>query len=305
MNTQSQLSRRNKQKKPRAIPLKVGGWFAVNRHLLNHPLWLEEKFTKGQAWIDLIGLAAHEPTKVVKQNSVVYLERGQVAISKTGLEERWGWGKGGAERYLRRLQNEERIRVRSNTVYTLISVVNYDRYQFGRSAERGTNEEQNEEQIRTYNNKNKENNNNKGRGKCSLFERAWYELGHIPHFDEVLLYGQSKGYDGNAISGFYAEMQENRWRIDDEPVAYWHLVLDARMKKMHEEGLTYATAQPTMDQCKELAESHDFDPAWGEEWFMGQERADWIAGGEPVQFWELTLLGWLTKREADRTNHPR
>ncbi|MBT6584839.1 MAG: hypothetical protein HON77_11095, partial [Gammaproteobacteria bacterium] len=36
----------------------MAGYIKVYRDMANHPLWLEEQFTRGQAWMDLLFRAA-------------------------------------------------------------------------------------------------------------------------------------------------------------------------------------------------------------------------------------------------------
>ena len=37
-------------------------FFTIDRKLLEEELWLAEPFTKGQAWLDLIGRASYKDT---------------------------------------------------------------------------------------------------------------------------------------------------------------------------------------------------------------------------------------------------
>ena len=37
------------------------GWIALNRKIVENPMWLSEPFSRSHAWIDLILLANHKP----------------------------------------------------------------------------------------------------------------------------------------------------------------------------------------------------------------------------------------------------
>lgn len=41
------------------------GWVKLYRKLMDNPIWLEERFTKGQAWVDLIMLSNFESRIIV------------------------------------------------------------------------------------------------------------------------------------------------------------------------------------------------------------------------------------------------
>ena len=60
-------------------------YFIINRSLLNSDRWLTEKFTRGQAWIDLIGLAQHTKGFFRIRGITVDLKRGQLGYSQITL----------------------------------------------------------------------------------------------------------------------------------------------------------------------------------------------------------------------------
>lgn len=116
---------------------KKKNWFAVHRPFLDSPMWLAEKFTKGQAWIDLIGMAAHEPDHFFARGVRVEVERGQLGRSEITLAKRWGWSRGKVRRFLRELESktEQKIVQQKTNVTSLITILNYDKYQFRGTAD--------------------------------------------------------------------------------------------------------------------------------------------------------------------------
>ena len=68
-------------------------YFKVNRSLLNSERWLSETFTRGQAWVDLFGLAQHKNTYFRIRGIRVEVQRGQLAYSVLTLSKRWGWSR--------------------------------------------------------------------------------------------------------------------------------------------------------------------------------------------------------------------
>lgn len=109
-------------------------FFTVDRKLLESELWLSEPFTKGQAWVDLIGRASYEDGDLTK--------RGQLLISERGLAKRWKWTRGRVRWFLQRLEKNGMIAQTSQrttsqpTQGTTLTIENYDKYQSAQPKER-------------------------------------------------------------------------------------------------------------------------------------------------------------------------
>ena len=104
-------------------------FFKVDRKILNHPLWLAEPFTKGQAWIDLIGEANHAPGYFLKRGIKIILNRGQIGRSIECWMRRWKWSKGKVSRFFNFLEKEEMIEQQRGNQTTVITICNYKLYQ--------------------------------------------------------------------------------------------------------------------------------------------------------------------------------
>ena len=65
------------------------GWITLNRSLLDHYIWQDEPFTRGQAWVDLLLLATHEPRQALIDGQVVQLGIGEYVTTIRRLSERW------------------------------------------------------------------------------------------------------------------------------------------------------------------------------------------------------------------------
>lgn len=118
----------------------VEGWFTVSRKLLDSDLWLSEPFTRGQAWIDLIGLARFTPGHIRLKGVRIDLARGQLAWSEISLAKRWKRSRGWVRRVLFELEKDQRIVQHKSSVTSVITVVNYDSYQSGSTPGRTTHE---------------------------------------------------------------------------------------------------------------------------------------------------------------------
>lgn len=111
------------------------GWIMVDRSLQEHDLWRSEPFTRGQAWVDLILLANHKPGMIRRRGIAVKVKRGQVGYSQDALAARWLWSEGKVKRFLNELKEREMITretaLKNVAATSLITITNYDRYQFG------------------------------------------------------------------------------------------------------------------------------------------------------------------------------
>lgn len=105
------------------------GYFLIHRKIAQHRFWLSEKFTKAQAWIDLILLANHEQSTTYVRGIEVKMETGQLFWSEFSLSERWGWSRGKTRNFLENLQNHGEISRKLDNKIGLITVLNYSKYQ--------------------------------------------------------------------------------------------------------------------------------------------------------------------------------
>lgn len=106
-----------------------GGWIAVNRSILNHWIWTGERYTRGQAWLELIMLAAWRDDTVLYRGRLVHKKRGQVHASLGWLADRWRWNRKTVAAFLDTLVTEGMADVEKGQDGTIITLKNYDVYQ--------------------------------------------------------------------------------------------------------------------------------------------------------------------------------
>lgn len=107
------------------------GWIKLHRKLLQGDIWLSEKFTKAQAWIDLFANANHNEGKFFVRGNEVRIGRGQIGWSELTMAKRWRWSKNKVRRFLNDLEMEQQIKQQKTFITSIITIVNYDRYQSG------------------------------------------------------------------------------------------------------------------------------------------------------------------------------
>ena len=105
------------------------GYFKFWRKLLHSDLWLSEKFSRGQAWVDLVGLANHKDGYIRVRGNRVEIPRGTVGWSAVRLGKRWRWSRGKVARFLDELETEQQIVQQKNAITSLIKIIKWDDYQ--------------------------------------------------------------------------------------------------------------------------------------------------------------------------------
>lgn len=105
------------------------GWIKLHRSILDDELYLAEKFTKLQAWLDLLLLAEYKPKTVYVRSIRVDVGRGQVAISIRDLAERWKWGVNRVQSFLKELVNTGKIQIIKSHTINVIAICKYEVYQ--------------------------------------------------------------------------------------------------------------------------------------------------------------------------------
>lgn len=136
------------------------GYVKLFRRLLYSDLWLGEKFTRAQAWIDLVMLANYKKGFIRKRGIRVNLNRGDVGWSEVNLSKRWRWSRGKVKRFLNELCSKDdpdliqQNRPQNKYITSCYSIVNYDLYQ-GDDTTKRTADGQQTDSRRYQNNKDK------------------------------------------------------------------------------------------------------------------------------------------------------
>lgn len=144
------------------------GYVKAYRKLFESDMWLKEPFTRGQAWVDLIGLANHTDGFIRKRGIRINLKRGEVGWGERELAERWKWSRGKVRRFLTELcsENEQKLvpqtEPQNKNVISCYLIINYDLYQSNDTTEKPTSRTTNGPQTghKRYQNKNEKNEKN-------------------------------------------------------------------------------------------------------------------------------------------------
>ena len=107
----------------------MNGYVNIFRSLCTDSIWTAEKFTRGQAWVDMILRANNKEGHIRKRGIRIDLERGQLGYSLKELARIWGWSEGKIRRFVKELEEDGKIKVDRTNVSCTITIVNYHFYQ--------------------------------------------------------------------------------------------------------------------------------------------------------------------------------
>jgi len=105
------------------------GFIALYRDVLDHWLWDDKPFSRGQAWIDLLLTVNHTDKKIMFNGELTTIKRGQTITSIRQLCDRWGWSNNKVTRFLKMLESEQMLTRKSDTKKTVVTIDNYSFWQ--------------------------------------------------------------------------------------------------------------------------------------------------------------------------------
>jgi hypothetical protein len=109
------------------------GWIKLHRQITENEFYFSERFTRAQAWIDLLLLAAHKERTVFIRGVEVNLKPGELCYSQLSLAKRWRWNRKTVMAFLKFLAKREMVLIRTDKRFshltTVIAVRNWAEYQ--------------------------------------------------------------------------------------------------------------------------------------------------------------------------------
>lgn len=143
--------------------MKNVGWIKLHRKITDHWLWEDKPFARGQAMIDLLLLAGYNEQSQYVDGNLETTERGSVVTSIRRLCDRWGWSNSKVVKFLKTLESDGIVVVKSDTKKTVVTIVNYSVYQGFMENKTSQKRHQNDAEAthkKKVKNNNKYNNNN-------------------------------------------------------------------------------------------------------------------------------------------------
>lgn len=106
------------------------GFIKLNRKITDNWLWNNEKFSRGQAWVDLLLITQYKDGFFRSKKGRIDYKRGDCTLSLSDLAKRWCWTRDKVRTFLEALEQEEMIkRTMVKSTYSIVTVLNYDKYQ--------------------------------------------------------------------------------------------------------------------------------------------------------------------------------
>lgn len=101
------------------------GYIRVYRDLWDDPDWYREKFTWGQAWVDLNLMAAHDDTEFMFNGKSMKLKKGEIVTSIRKLAKRWQWTPNAVRHYITHLNHTGKAHTIPHTKCTHLMLDKY------------------------------------------------------------------------------------------------------------------------------------------------------------------------------------
>ncbi|HAR5678779.1 TPA: DnaD domain protein [Staphylococcus pseudintermedius] len=179
----------------------MAGWISLHRSIEEHWTFKEKrKFSKFEAWIDILLMVNHKDKKIALGNELIVVKRGQKITSIRQLCERWHWSNNKVKNFLKMLEDDGMLNVKSDAKKTLLTVVKYDVYQ-SQNLEMRRESDAKATRMHTNNNDNnvnKENKENKDNKRQSVFS-FYQENG----------FGVLRPYIADQISGWLDDFEND------------------------------------------------------------------------------------------------
>ena len=113
----------------RSMILKREGWFKIQRRILKNKVWIEQSFSKAQAYVDLLLRASYkEEGKVCIKGKMITLKAGEQARSLITLGNEWKWSVNKVRRFLELLQDSGMVTVNATALTSIISITKYQEF---------------------------------------------------------------------------------------------------------------------------------------------------------------------------------
>ncbi|WP_407401100.1 hypothetical protein [Sodaliphilus sp.] len=105
----------------------MAGWFAISRDIFRH--WIWKNPLHAVRWIELVSMAKFESCSVELGKKNISLERGQFITTTRQLQGKWLTNAKTVLAFLSLLEKNKMIICKKSKEITLISIVNFDKYQ--------------------------------------------------------------------------------------------------------------------------------------------------------------------------------
>ena len=114
----------------------MAGWIKISTDIAKHWIWNDAERLKW--WIDILFMASWKDNKQLVGKKLVSLRRGQLVASISFLCKRWGRSRSMVEPFINLLQEDGMINKEIGNNVSIITVLNYEKYQANNSTDANT-----------------------------------------------------------------------------------------------------------------------------------------------------------------------
>jgi hypothetical protein len=140
------------------------GWISLHRKILDNPILSRGRtYSRFEAFVYMLLKANHKDNKVVIGNQLINIKTGSFLTSQKQLMKEFNWGISRLRSFLKLLQDDDMIEVKSNAISTMITINNYkelQQLQTDSKLQSKRNQTASKTQSKTNNNDNTLNNDN-------------------------------------------------------------------------------------------------------------------------------------------------
>ena len=141
------------------------GWISLHRKILDNPILTRGRaYSRFEAFVYMLLKANHKDNKSVIGNQLIKIKKGSFLTSQKKLMKEFNWGISRLRAFLKLLQDDGMIVVKSNAISTMVTINNYSDLQGmqnGNKSQVNRKQTASKSQPKTNNNDNNDNNVNK------------------------------------------------------------------------------------------------------------------------------------------------
>ena len=195
------------------------GWISLHRKILENPILNRSRvYSNFEAWIWLLLKANHKDNKFMLGSELIKVKKGSMITSQKKLCRQFRWGNSKLRSFLKVLQKDKMILLKTNTQSTHITICNYDTYQENQIADKlKTNRKQTANKLRTNtnNNVNNDNNVNKIITNKEYLDKYGYDMlkAFVDYWTEKKPNGRKKKWDMEKT--FDIDLRLQKWAKND------------------------------------------------------------------------------------------
>lgn len=192
---------------------KMNGYIAVHRKIFENPIIKPRRpYSKFEAWHWLMMRANYSEHRVPLGTEVIHAKRGEVITSQKKLGAKFGWGNTKVRNFLKLLENDTMIVLKTTPNLTRITLCNYESYQIQQTdskskatqPQRTTKSQTNTKNKENKKNKKNKNNNintddNKNRFVDEIFNEEMGEKYGKQMLDEFFIFYSEPTQDGKQM----------------------------------------------------------------------------------------------------------